>query len=80
MAQSSLRVYYGPESDVVSTVDQKPSDNSVSVPLAEILPALADAATQGRTWVNDFADDEITIPADLYDVIIAYQHFNRPTA
>jgi hypothetical protein len=79
MAQSSLRVYYGPESEVVSTVEPQPSDNSVSIPLAEILPALADAVSQGRTWVNDFADDEITISADLYDMILAYQHFTRPT-
>lgn len=80
MAQSSLRVYYGPEVDVVSTVEQRPSDNSVTIPLAEILPALADAVNQGRTWVNDFADDEITIPADLYDMVVAYQHFTRPTS
>ena len=28
----------------------------------------------------DFTDDEITISSDLYEVILAYQHYRRPSA
>jgi hypothetical protein len=30
--------------------------------------------------LDDFRDDEITISSDLYEVILAYQHFRRPSA
>ena len=80
MAHSSLRVYYGPENDVVSTVEPQTSNNSVTVPLAEILPMLADAVNNHRTWLSDFADDEVSISNDLYEIILAYQHFTRPSA
>jgi len=33
-----------------------------------------------RTWLSDFAHDEITITTDLYEVILAYQHHIRPSA
>ncbi len=28
----------------------------------------------------DFEDDEVSISTDLYEVILAYQHFRRPSA
>ena len=43
-------------------------------------PLLADAVQSQRTWVRDFEDDEITIPMDLYEVLLAYQHFRNPSA
>ena len=39
-----------------------------------------DAACSKRTWLKDFEDDEITISRDLYEVILAYQHYQRPSA
>jgi len=33
----------------------------------------------GHGW-RDFADDEVTISMDLYEVILAYQHYRRPVA
>jgi len=54
--------------------------DTVSVPLAEIFPLLADAVRSERTWLRDFEDDEITISTDLYEVILAYQHYRRPSA
>ena len=44
----------------------------------EIMPLLADAVQSQRTWLRDFADDEVTISMDLYEVILAYQHYRRP--
>ena len=81
MAQSQLRVYYGPEDDTCQTL-ASPSFGKLSVTLsaAEVLPLLADAVRSERTWLHDFDDDEITISSDLYDVLMAYQHFQRPGA
>jgi hypothetical protein len=41
---------------------------------------LADAVRSERTWLQDFENDEVTISTDLYEVILAYQHFRRPSA
>jgi hypothetical protein len=41
---------------------------------------LADAINSQRTWLNDFEEDDVTISSDLYEVILAYQHFRRPVA
>ena len=39
-----------------------------------------DAVKNRRQWVGDFFDDDITISSDLYEVLLAYQHFRRPVA
>ena len=52
----------------------------VTVPLSEALPLLADAFNAQRTWLGDFDDDEITVSADLYEVLLAYQFYRRPSA
>jgi hypothetical protein len=81
MNASHLRVYYGPqdESANVSVVESNKRE-TVTVPLMEVMPLLADAVQSQRTWLRDFADDEVTISMDLYEVILAYQHYRRPTA
>ncbi len=81
MRSSHLRVYYGPqeESATVAVAADKAHDR-ISVPLTEVLPLLADAVRSDRTWLNDFADDEISISMDLYEVLLAYQHYRRPSA
>jgi hypothetical protein len=79
--RSRLRVYYGPPSESrVNTVPARNRKETVSVPLGEILPMLADAVQSNRTWLGDFANDEVTISSDLYEVILAYQHYRRPSA
>jgi hypothetical protein len=84
MARSQLRVYYGPQSDVCAalaeTKESKEAKDTVSVSLGEILPLLADAVRNERTWLRDFEDDNVTISTDLYEVILAYQHYRRPSA
>ena len=79
MARSQLRVYYGPQSDSSAEATAERS-SQVSVPLGEIFPLLADAMRCQRTWLRDFEEDEITISTDLYEVILAYQHYRRPSA
>jgi hypothetical protein len=81
MARTQLRVYYGPENEGTASVAEATSRRDmVTVPLGDIFPLLADAVRSERTWLRDFADDEITISSDLYEVILAYQHYRRPSA
>lgn len=81
MVQPRLRIYYGPENDANSTSSIDASaPNTVTVPLREVFGWLLDAMRNGRTWLNDFEDDEVTISSDLFEVILAYQHYRRPSA
>ena len=82
MAASRLRVYYGPEefASTDTSTDTIPLKETVTMPLGEVLPLLMDAVKNRRQWVGDFFDDDITISSDLYEVLLAYQHFRRPSA
>jgi len=82
MNANHLRIYHDPQGDSggIGVADAPENHNNVTVPLAEVLPLLADAVQSERTWLRDFADDEITISMDLYEVLLAYQHFRRPSA
>ena len=80
MNTSHLRVYYGPQEESTAPKTPATKQDSVSVPLMEVLPLLADAVESHRTWLRDFAEDEITISMDLYEVLLAYQHYRRPVA
>lgn len=80
MAHPRLKVFVG-QSDLETTFPETlPLARTVTVQLGEILPALLDAVKRNRTWVQDFADDEITISADLHEILLAYDHFRRPSA
>jgi hypothetical protein len=79
-ARSRLKVYYGPETETAKASIHKHQPQTVTVSVDEVLPLLADAFHSRRTWLADFADDEITISSDLYEVILAYQHHIRPSA
>ncbi|QDT39517.1 hypothetical protein [Stratiformator vulcanicus] len=67
-----LRIFTGDETD---TLDQR----QVSVPLEELADVLSEASRGNRTWVRDFAKDEIQVSPDLYEVLCAYRHL-RPSA
>jgi len=83
MAIRQLRVYTGPEverSGVVGFAPTASREATVRVTLGEILPILADALAGNRTWLRDFAADEIEISSDLHEVLQAYRDFRRPGA
>jgi hypothetical protein len=81
MAPSRLRVYHGPEEAALAESRVSiPLRETVTLPLGEVLPLLTDAVKNRRQWVGDFYDDDITISSDLYEVLLAYQHFRRPSA
>ncbi len=81
MAIRSLRVYTEPDVETMAATRTLPMrDAGVRVSLGEVLPLLADAVASDRTWLSDFADEDITVSSDLYDVLQAYRHFRRPGA
>jgi hypothetical protein len=83
MAHPHLRIYYGPGETVAAEKSSEPDHSlqRVTVQLSDVFPLLRDAVASERTWLQDFADDEITISSDLYEVLLAYQHYcRRPSA
>ena len=81
MPASHLKLYCGPNETESQTQAKAGSErDSITVALGDVLPLLADAVSSQRTWLGDFEDDEITISSDLYEVLLAYQHFRRPSA
>lgn len=80
MAQPRLRLFVGPECDPAGAAPRDAADDAVTLPLDELLPLLADAYNCRRTWLADFGDDSVTISADLYEVLAAYQHHLPPAA
>lgn len=82
MVRSALKVYHGPESefDEADILRHPAAVETVSVSLREILPVLVEAMNSRRGWINDFADDEISISTDLYEIIAAYNHYRKPVA
>ena len=80
MGMRKLRVYNGPDLDqpTTSLLRESMHANTVTMTLGEILPLLADAVASNRTWLSDFAADEITVSSDLHDVLHAYRQFRRP--
>jgi hypothetical protein len=77
-------VYYGPDStrddSTAAMPAPRPSEGHVTLTLGEVLPLLADAYQSRRTWLGDFELDPVTLSSDLYEVLLAYQHFRRPSA
>ncbi len=80
MAHPKLRIFVGDEPTVSMAEDARLAAESVTVPLSDVFPLLAEAARSRRAWLSDFADDQITISQDLYEVIVAYQHLRRPAS
>jgi len=78
---TKLRIYRGPSEDADAELAPSRTDHhQVTVSVGEVLPLLADAIASRRTWLQDFEHDEITISADLYEVLLAYRYFRRPSA
>ena len=81
MARSNLRIYLGPEEQGYATLTETHhARRCVTLPVGDVLPLLADAIQSQRTWLRDFEDDEMTISTDLHEVLLAYQHYRRPSA
>ncbi len=80
MARGNLRIYREPVEQEAPVRSTSTCPETVTVNLGEVLPLLADAVASRRTWLSDFDNDEITISADLYEVLLAYQYYRHPAA
>jgi hypothetical protein len=81
MASCQLKIYNGPGESLPHTLSKTDTGaNCITVSLGEVLPLLADAVNNHRTWLDDFEDDSITMSTDLFEVLMAYQYFRRPSA
>ena len=78
MQSNHLKVYHGPQADTVE-IDCTSTD-SISISLGKSFHSWQKPIQSNRTWLKDFSNDEVTISTDLYEVILAYQHFRRPSA
>ena len=58
---------------------QDTATENVTVRLSDISRALLDANRWNRTWLSDFADDEIQVSTDLYEILSTYMRL-RPGA
>ncbi len=80
MSHARLRVYHGPHGRPGTTEDVSQRPHTVTVPVGDVIPLLCDAIKKNRSWLKDFLQDEITISSDLYEVLLAYDHYRRPGA
>ena len=63
--RNRLRIFPADE----SVQSQEPP--TVTLKLGEVLEPLADAYHLQRAFIEDFAQDEIRIPSDLYEALMA---------
>jgi hypothetical protein len=80
MARTNLRIYRGPTEKSTAVRPASTSPATIALNVGEVLPLLADAVASRRTWLSDFENDEITISADLYEVLLAYKYYRHPAA
>lgn len=73
MMRHRLRLFTGEEDSAQDVAE------NVTVKLADISRALQDATRWNRTWLSDFADDEIQVSSDLYEILSTYMRL-RPGA
>ncbi len=71
-----LRVFPGP--DDVDERDLEPSEPAVRIRLGDLLPLVALAQKMHFIWLKDFLDDEVSISADLHDVLQAFRGVRSP--
>jgi hypothetical protein len=55
------------------------TEPAIKMSFAEFSQVVFDAVRNQRTWLADFADDEVQISEDLYDVLVSYSRM-RPGA
>ena len=68
-----LRLYTGDESS------DGLGSPKISVPLGDLIQVLSEASRWNRAWVTDFADDQVEVSEDLYEILSTYWHL-RPSA
>jgi len=70
-----LRLFTGSD-EPETAILQEPD---ATIKLGELTRILSDAIIWDRTWVSDFADDEVRVSADLYEILSLYSRM-KPSA
>jgi hypothetical protein len=73
-----LRVFPAPE-ELDDLEENESSEPKVRIRLGDLLPLVALAQKLHFIWLKDFLEDEVTISADLHDVLQAFRGI-RPSA
>ncbi len=73
--RSRLRLFVGADAPEMPVYPEP----EVSMKLGELTRILADAIIWDRTWIADFADDDVRISTDLFEVLSTYSQM-RPSA
>jgi hypothetical protein len=60
-----------------TVTNQTAESDRVTVRLRDLLPPLIDAVESNRAWLKDFGDDLVSVPQDLYEVVLAYQSMRQ---
>jgi len=53
------------------------ADQTASMPVGEFARVIADAVAWDRTWLQDFADENVVISQDLYEIIRLYEEIHQ---
>lgn len=69
----TLRLFRGEDEAIALSLPKK------TITFGELTKLLSDAVDSRRTWLRDFADDEVAITPDLYELLTAYNRV-RPGA
>lgn len=62
-----LRLYTGQDECATAV-----ADSQVTMKFGEFFQIVAEATRFRRTWLQDFEQDEVRVPEDLYEVLSAY--------
>ena len=82
MRSPQLRIYHGPGETAsgVEIPEAPAARRNVTLPLTDVLPLIGDAVRSERTWLGDFADDEMTIAGEaLYKLSTAKPNLFSPS-
>lgn len=69
----TLRLFRGEDEAIALSLPKK------TITFGELTKFLSEAVDSRRTWLRDFADDEVAITPDLYELLTAYSRV-RPGA
>ncbi len=56
------------------------TSSDAAMPLENFARVIADAVTWERTWLQDFAEEQVIVSQDLYEIIRMYDEVHRVPA
>jgi len=69
-----LRLFIGEDEPETAVAEPE-----MTMKLGDLTRVLSDAIIWDRTWVSDFADENVRVSSDLYEILSVYSQM-RPSA